>query len=251
MSQNFPAAAKKGKSGSKTILISGGIGLAVVAFVGFLVFATGGWLCGYMEPGNFDVPGDAHKFDPVAQYDAVAEKAGKGCKFLGLKARYVRANGTLNLHASYKPEVKYAFIRDNPKKEKSAEPKGVGSKKRAPYQTVTMTLSEPGRTSHVTRKGAGCRSGEYTVRYFGMLRTTSTASSSPDRFPPKPKCSFAKLWNIAQKNGADPSAVAIISYGIDGYDFSIKDTDVKLHFNHNCEKASRKGGREKVSGTSD
>src|SRR5262245_34919173 len=51
--------------------------------------------------GTADVPGDVHRFDPIAAYPAVAAAAGPKARMVKLEAHYVRENGTQDLEASY------------------------------------------------------------------------------------------------------------------------------------------------------
>ncbi len=215
-------------------IISGiGTGVVVVAFSALVITGFSGHLCGWTEPGNFHVPGDSRNFDPVAEFDAVAEKAGEGAVFTAFEARFVRSDGTLDLHASYKPTVVYGFMRENTDRDPSV-PKGAGGPQDHSYEGVTMTISKPGRVSKVTRTGSGCRSGEYPVRWFGMHKTTSSSRQGPDKVLEKPRCSLKKLWDVAKTRGFDPSAVAIISYDEDGYQFWIQGDKQRLYFDHSC-----------------
>jgi hypothetical protein len=232
-------------SNSKGYLLGTVIAIGVIAFAAIIIYSASGRMCEDSVPGNLDVPGDAHNFDPVAQYEAVAAKAGKGAELQRISANHVRSDGTLDLHASYNPTVDYFFVRRNPERKKSNAPKGAGGQGDAPYQEIKMNIAKPGRTVRRIVKGGGCESGDYTVRLRGMQRTVNPRIVPLKKILEKPRCSFRKIWEIAKQNGADPEAVAKIEYNKDGYRFSIRGTRTQFRFNHSCKVTWKPPERKK------
>src|SRR5262245_20374007 len=51
-----------------------------------------------LAPEMRAVPGDASQFDPLAALDEAQELAGEGAQLSSLTARYVRADGTMDLN---------------------------------------------------------------------------------------------------------------------------------------------------------
>ncbi len=50
-----------------------------------------------------------------------------------------------------------------------------------------------------------------------------------------PTCAFADLWKTALEQGAPKEAVATITYDERGYAFVIRGTNIRHHFNQECE----------------
>ncbi len=182
-----------------------------------------------------DLPGDARAFDPFAALPAVADHAGPGARLVSIEVSLVRADGTLDLKASYtpKPSVEYTFAREVPRPG-NAPPVGAGGTSNGPWhQEITIRAYEPGQRRQRTTTGGDVST---TVRYTnkGLDRTSSAPSSAPVTFVEAPACSLASLWEVAKTRGAPADAVARITYDAKGYRFSITGTRVSLEFDATC-----------------
>lgn len=213
----------------------------IVAFIaGCILFGVRGLpvIIAKFNRNNKPVPGDPHRFDPVASLTAVAAFAGHDSQLVGFEARFVRSDGTLDLTADYNPEVKYSFHRVV-KASDSNKPLGAGGGPGPRYVPVTVQVWKPGRIMFHHRIGGGVSS-KWNEMEFGMRRTEGSEQASPAGKPVSPKCPLKNLWQTAIQKGAPSEAVATISYdGNWGYRFTIADTDVRLTFNHDCKIASR------------
>ena len=68
--------------------------------------------------GTWFVPGDPANFDPLEVFEEVQNHAGEDVRFLGMQMKFIRPDGTLDLHASYNPSVEYVFVRSADKRQK-------------------------------------------------------------------------------------------------------------------------------------
>ncbi|MGH7751476.1 MAG: hypothetical protein ACREN5_01555 [Gemmatimonadales bacterium] len=172
------------------------------------------------------VPGDARRFDPFGALPEVAEYAGGGAKLVSIEVALVRADGTMDLKADYKPSphVTYRFVREVERPD-DAPPPGAGGANTGPwYQPVQVEASEPGQRRRRTRVGAG---GSSVVDYVnkGMERTTSTVVSGEQRIVELPGCSIADMFRLAIERGAPADAVAHVTYDRHGYGLRITGLD--------------------------
>ncbi len=202
--------------------------LLILLLVGAAIFVCG-FLPGILGSIAFEqvwfVPGDASRFDPVASFAAVHDFAGRDYQPYYLEARYVRSDGTLDLFASYLPQVTYRFFREI--QADNAPPVGAGgSLSGRQYEVAQVLISSPGqRRLHFN---------------LGMDRDTWTPNNTrPGEALPEPTCSFAELWREALTQDAPESAVAVIRYDANGYEFRIQDTSISLRFDAACAVVSR------------
>jgi hypothetical protein len=203
--------------------------LAILALVALALFVTS--VIG--QQSSF-VPGDASRFDPVAAYPQVVQRAGDGAHLITLEARFVHPDGTLDLYAPYKPAptVTYRFYRDLATAPSDAPPLGAGGLPDGRwYEPVTISISRPIQWQYATTTG-----GIYPFINLGMKRSPSPARSTPSgKAAPDPTCAFADFWKAAVQQGAPTNAVAIIMYDVNGYEFHIDDTPVDLRFGQDCQ----------------
>ncbi len=182
------------------------------------------------------VPGDVSRFDPVAALSEVAVFAGAEAQLVSMEAWYVRADGTLELTATYSPSprVAYKFVREVPRPA-DAPPPGVGGANAGPwYETITVEAFQPGQWRTVTRIGGGV-SIRFQYVNEGMTREVSSPAAAQPALAAPPICALADLWQAALRRDAPGDAVAIITYDADGYRFSITGTGVDLRFGRDCQ----------------
>ena len=187
-------------------------------------------------PESRPVTGDPAHFDPLAGLVDAQDFAGADAKLATIKATYVRADGTMDLTATYSPSprTEYTFLREVPRPT-DAPPLGVGGSSKGPwYEPISIEAYTPGQTSHVTSYGGGINA-EYNYTNQGFLKEVVDPTTNPsDDVVPEPTCKFVDMWKIAIKQGAPEEAVAIIEYNSDGYSFSITGT-ISLDFDMKCK----------------
>jgi hypothetical protein len=187
-------------------------------------------------PESRPITGDASHFDPMAGLADAQAFAGADAKLATIKATYIRADGTMDLTATYSPapRTEYTFLREIPRPT-NAPPVGVAGSTKGPwYEPISIEAYRPGQTSHVSSTGGGINT-EYNYTNQGMLKQVDDPTTNPfDDIAPEPKCKFVDLWKIAIKEGAPEEAVAIIEYNTDGYSFNISGT-LSLDFDMNCK----------------
>jgi hypothetical protein len=188
-------------------------------------------------PESRPVTGDASKFDPLAGLADAQNFAGQDAKLATLTATYVRADGTMDLTATYSPSprTEYTFLREIPRPS-DAPPVGVAGSTKGPwYEPISIEAYTPGQTSHVTSYGGGINT-EYNYTNQGMLKEVKDPTTDPfdDIVSAPPTCKFVDFWKTAIKQGAPEEAVAIIEYNSDGYSFNISGT-ISLHFDMKCK----------------
>jgi hypothetical protein len=207
-------------------------GLVLAALVFGVFRYAGNKLHGSVPP-----PGDPRRFDPVASLADVTRYAGAHARLTGLRAMFVRRDGTLDLKADYRPApyVDYRFRREVAAPA-DAPPLGAGGSADGRWhEAIQVEVARPWRMRSVRRTG-----GEYggaNVQYFsrGMERRVDAPSGrAPDPALPAPACSFRQLWDEAVARGASPAAVAIVEYERDGYTFNIPDARFVLRFDPRC-----------------
>jgi hypothetical protein len=182
-------------------------------------------------------PGEPARFDPVAGLGTIHSYAGSGARLLGFEARFVRADGTLDLTATYRPgpTVEYRFARSLPGPPKDAPPLGTG--RRADdhwYEPITVKVSKPWEFRSVSRSSGGSRT-RYQYFNLGMARDAGRPQAGPRvAFAAPPTCSFRDFWKAAADRGAPDGAVAIIRYDPTGYTFQIQGTKILLAFGIDC-----------------
>ena len=205
--------------------------LAGVFFVGVFNFAFG-----KREHGRVP-PGDASHFDPVASLGAVRAYAGTDSRLVSINARFVRADGTMDLPADYQPSptVEYRFLREIAAPA-TALPVGAGGNADGRWhEPVRVVVSRPGRFRSVRRIGGPVGGADLQYYSRGMERESDPPSGRALAADvPSPRCSFKRLWDQALANGAAASSVAVIEYDRDGYDFRIRDTRFVMTFDPDC-----------------
>lgn len=178
--------------------------------------------------------GDPSMFDPVNAYEEVHAHAGIDTQLTKIDATMVKSDGTLDLTAQYTPapHVNFTFYRILDEPPENAPPTGTSEW----YQKIQIEAYEPGQTRHV-RSFGGDVNMEYWYTNKGLDRDESTPNSynRSDKFVDPPNCHFSDLWITAIKKGASAEYLADISYDKDGYEFDIRDTQIRLKFDHNCQ----------------
>lgn len=216
---------------------AGGCGCLVLALLGLGLFL--GAIFAYtsiVAEQTWFVPGDASAFDPVASFDAVSAQAGPGARLLGFEARFVRADGTLDLKATYSPspsaEYRFARAASSPK---SLPPLGAG---RAPgdrwFEPVTVKVSRPWAFRSVSRASGGMRT-RYQYFHLGMAREARAPQSGPEpAWAERPSCALSDLWKVAADQGVPKDAVAVVRYDATGYRFTIEGARFDFTFGADC-----------------
>lgn len=179
------------------------------------------------------VPGDLRRFDPVGSLPDIAAYAGAGAKLVELEALFVREDGTQDLQASYVANSRvgtYEFVRPTQDEVDTSAPVGARGEV-APYETVVVTISNPHFVSQSVNGGDA-----QLKKHQGMQRQRLGPATEQAGLP-APPCTFAQLWTDAKARGAPAGAVAEIAYGPAGYEFRIREIDVDLRFNAQCELA--------------
>jgi hypothetical protein len=207
--------------------------LGVVLILGFLAvkfliipfFETGGGMADTRE-----VPGDATRFDPIANFATIKAYAGSGAQLTGMDAYYVRSDGTLDLTADYYPRVDLDFVIPTTAPA-NAPPIGAGGSADGEwYIPVEVDIFQPGQWRKVSSSGRS-----YTYMNRGMQRDVEEPTSSERTILPDPACSFADLWAVALTKDAPSGAVAMIDYDASGYRFYISDVSISLQFDMDCQ----------------
>lgn len=210
--------------------------VGILLLIGFFILLCGGvpllFTSLVVERSAFVPGGDASNFDPIVHFDAIQQHAGEDVKFVSMDVYYVRSDGTMDLYADYRPRAEFTFYRELSTPPDGAPPIGAGgSVNDRWYEEVDVDIARPWQMWNVT-------SGSTRYQYinFGMDQETNSAvTSPPGEVAPKPGCSFKRLWGAALERGAPAAAVATIRYNVSGYEFDIRDTDIDLRFDHDCQ----------------
>jgi hypothetical protein len=168
-------------------------------------------------------PGELAAFRPLAHLSDVAAFAGPGAELVGMRARYVLADGTLDLSAAYRPEVRYTFRARATQADVDAmgpQPPGAALREGEPVD-VEVTVRRP---DSPFRQGKG-RLGRGMTRY--AWRASGVAA-------PVVRCDPAALWAAAIARGASAGAAATIAYGADGVRFEIDEPEFSMTFDAGC-----------------
>jgi len=190
-----------------------------------------------MQPPEMrPVSGDASRFDPLVGLADAQAMAGADAQLATIVATYVRADGTMDLTATYSPAPRtiYTFLREIPRPT-NAPPVGAGGATAGPwFEPITIEAYQPGQRRHVTTTQGGVRT-SFSYVNEGMIKTLADPTTNPfDTVAPESTCSFVDLWKAAIREGAPEDAVAIIEYDAEGYTFNIVSTLV-LRFDHDCK----------------
>ena len=164
--------------------------------------------CSY--EGTVPAPGPVERFDPVAPLAQIAAFAGPQAELLELRAIFVKADGTLDLDADYRPSVRYRFTALASKDDVEAQgPRAPGSGF-GPNDRVVVEVDV-----HRAQMMGGTRGGRrYGYKDRGMSRTVQSKADKDAVKVAPPTCSFADLWRTAKASGAPGDVVAIIRYGL-------------------------------------
>lgn len=220
----------------------GGIGVGVLAVINPNVLAklmTS--ITGVRALDTQAIVGDATQFDPFAAYAQAKAFAGADVQLLEISANYVRADGTMDLTATYSPApyTEYKFLHEVPRPA-DAPPVGAGGTTAGPwYEPISISAYRPGQRRHTSITKGGVRT-SFDFINEGLLRDVDdpTSSLSP-QFLEAPTCKTADLWKAALEKDAPKDAVAIINYKADGYTFIISGASVVLNFNTDCTLKTR------------
>lgn len=215
----------------------GGLAVGLCTMIGPGEGFLGGILNDVAGVDTADLPGDARAFDPFAAVPAVAAYAGDGAELVEIDVRLVRADGTMDLKASYspKPDVTYRFAREV-ERPANAPPPGAGGANIGPwYETINIRAYEPGQRRRRTTIGGSTNT---TVTYTnkGMERDVQDPRSGAVETLPTPRCSIEAMFAEAIREGAPADAVANVSYDADGYEFSISGIGIDFEYGHDCER---------------
>jgi hypothetical protein len=224
--------------------VAAGCGCFLLGLSGLALFA--GAILAYtsvVAEQTWFVPGEAAQFDPVAGFGTIQTHAGAGARLLGFEARFVRADGTLDLTATYSgpPTVEYRFARSLPGAPKDAPPVGAGRPADDHwYEPIRVKISRPWEFRSVSRSSGGTRT-RYQYFNLGMARDAGRPQAGPEVvFAPRPACPLGDLWKVAASQGAPSSAVAVIRYDPIGYSFRIEGTPIDLAFGVDCAPLARR-----------
>ena len=180
--------------------------------------------------GTSDVPGDVHRFDPVASYSAIVAAVGPSAQLVALESRFVREDGTQDLEASYVGYTyanRYRFLRPRGQREDPSVPVGARPPA-APFEAVEVTIQKPHWVSQSINNGE-----PENKKHRGMQLAVQGSANLKDVVA-APGCSFARLWTAAKARGAPAGAVAVITYDAGGYQFRIDGTAVSVRFDASC-----------------
>lgn len=182
-----------------------------------------------------EVPGDPGAFEPYAAYPQVRAYAGPGAELVEIEVSLVRADGTLDLEATYspKPDVTYTFVRVVPRPANAPPPGATGTSSDEWHERVTVRAYEPGQRRQRTEQKGNVRT---TVQYTnkGMERDADEPSSQPVTTIPAPACDIREFWKAAIAAGAPSDGVARVRYDEDGYRFTVSGYGVNLAFDAGC-----------------
>jgi hypothetical protein len=187
------------------------------------------------------LPGDPQHFAPVAALDEVRELAGPGLSFVGLEARYVRSDGTLDLtesfapdgvssdeEARYRPHVRYLFLSDDA----TGDPPPGAPRPSAPDGVIVVArdpLSVEEKTS-VRNRGGHFEINRGLRRYEGAVVGPTTPA-------PVPGCPLALVWRRAAEAGVPRDALAVIDFDHEGWRLRVEGTSHALRLTPDCRPA--------------
>lgn len=182
-------------------------------------------------------PGVPGKFDPIAEFTAMATYAGPHARALRLQASHVGVDGTMDLTAASKPKVEAEFVAAAIEGDPATRPAGefaVGHAIR-----VRLTVEAP-HTRHVQEDGS-----EWDEQHLGMERVPTTRATGDEKTVEPPACTFAALWAEAIELGAPAGGTATIAYDADGYAFAVDGGDFKQRFKADCSPVAAKRAKKK------
>ncbi len=220
----YPAAPSPSTTSSLNQLVGslvlkfGIIGLCI-AFVAACVLVPRWYVSTKLRP-TLAPPGSATRFDFVAALPEVKAYVGEGAQLLSFDARHVRADGTMDLTAVYRPspEVDYVFTRAVPPPD-TAPPLGTTQSSSTWQQRVTVKVSRPGQRFFVNSRQGGLTL-SYNYVNKGMEKTVHdpALTNVPD-VSGRQICSLRDLWQQAIQLGVPQDGVATIVYNARDYRF--------------------------------
>lgn len=207
--------------------------ILILGGVAGLIFAITSMTSSWEE--TFDLQGDPSRFDPFAAVNEMRSHIDPNAKLGKININYVRADGTMDLTAKFRPTADYDFYRELAEPPKDAPPVGAGGTTTGKwYEPVQAEVYVPGQWRHVTRMGGGMNT-EYSYVNKGIDLDRDPPTTNPSEFLEDPKCKIADFWKIALRKGAPADAVARVEYNTRGYDFRISDAGINLEFDENCK----------------
>ncbi len=226
---NNPLMGKKTGGGIAVVVTM----VLIIGGVAGMIFAMTSLTSSWEE--TFDLKGDPTRFDPFAAIDEMRSHIDMNAKLSKISVNYVKADGTMDLSAKYRPTVDYDFYRELEEAPEDAPPVGAGGTKTGKwYEPVQAEVYVPGQWRHVTRMGGGMNT-EYSYVNKGIDLDRDPPTTTPSEFVEDPTCTIADFWKVAIKKGAPADAVARVDYGTRGYDFRISDAKINLEFDNNCK----------------
>ncbi len=196
-----------------------------------------GYLPAQFGDDTIPIVGDPQNFNPITSLTAAQQLAGPENPLVAMEARFVRADGSMNLEADYGPLVVYTFRGKghvNPDL-----PLGAGGG--VPKDRFFDVRAEAPHTVH-----PGDEDGNSFMN-LGLMRMARSEPLARTEPAPQPTCSFAQLWADALKMGAPKTAVAVITYDAGGYAFRIEDTPLRIVFNGKCQVTEQAGTNQNRS----
>ena len=194
--------------------IAFGVAIAALVAVGLPLMISGVGAA-LLQIDTTPAPGEPERFRPVEHYGAIADFAGGNVRLIRMNAKYVKADGTIDLTADYEPDVEFRFVRGRAVQRDA--PRGVTGPVEG-LESVSVQVTAPWtfeEESSNTRT-----SGSHWVVNRGLRRYTGRLTVQQDTTSP-PKCTLGAIWKAAAAAGAPTDAVATISYFGDVYHFRI------------------------------
>lgn len=187
-----------------------------LAFFGVEAFKTG-------RLTDLDHP---ERFDPIKHLPIAKKMAGPNLQMTQLIAQSVRADGTVDLTASWRPTVMFQYVAPNAAGDLPVGAPGTGDN----IQLITIRADRPGWNA--TGQIGPDTYYDWSRGLTRLEPMTMPAMIMPTTAPPK--CSFKKLWDEAIKRGAPRDAVANIQFRTDAYAFTIEGTPHAYRFDKDC-----------------
>lgn len=171
-------------------------------------------------------PGDLARFDPIAQFSAMAAYAGPQARLVRMSATYVKSDGTMDFTADYPTRLAVDFVVNASADDvDQLGPVAPGSGYAVGDAIDTQLIVVKPRIQHVKSGGE---------RHLGMERNPGRGKTLTTTFVAAPTCSFATLWSAAIAAGAPKDVVANIEYDDDGYTFMANGHDFRRRFAMDC-----------------
>lgn len=175
-------------------------------------------------------PGELARFDPIAQFSAMAAYAGPQARLVRMSATYVKSDGTMDFTADYHTRLRVDFVVNASAADvDQLGPVAPGSGYAVGDAIDTQIIVVKPRVRHVSSGGSS-----WSERHLGMERDPGMGKTLTTTFVAAPTCSFATLWSTAIAAGAPRDVVANIDYDEDGYTFTANGHDFKREFAMDC-----------------